>query len=119
MALIEFLKKNNKLPLSDDIIEKIIKLNYQPIEELKQSAILYFKLWNRDTTVPNPYDFSQSEYLIPANNIKDIPNPIDFNGFSERYKQAQNLLKKYPALNNLDFQSIKKQLKLFDGYDYL
>ncbi|MEI8253209.1 MAG: hypothetical protein WCG25_05715 [bacterium] len=44
MALIEFLKKNNKLPLSDDIIEKIIKLNYQPIEELKQSAILYFKL---------------------------------------------------------------------------
>jgi len=119
MALIEFLKKNNKLPLSDDIIEKIIKLNYQPIEELKQSAILYFKLWNRDTTVPNPYDFLQSEYLIPANNIKDIPNPIDFNGFSERYKQAQNLLKKYPALNNLDFQSIKKQLKLFDGYDYL
>ncbi len=115
-GLIDFLKQNNVRELRDEDLKEIEQENRDTIERLVKSAE---KSFNGETLPPNPFDFLQSELLSPKADVKNIPDPKQFIGSSQRYEEAKELCEKYPELKQLDFKTTKEKFGLFDGYDYV
>lgn len=115
-ALIDWIRQNNSIELSEENLKVIVQENRQTIEELLLAAEQSFK---GEAPVPNPFDFLQSDLLVPKSEIKNIPDPKDFVGSAERYKQAKALCEQYPELLELDYKAVKEKFGLFDGYDQI
>lgn len=115
-ALVDFISANNQIELGDEDVIAIARENKQTIEELLQAAEAAFK---ENRPAPNPYDFLQSDQLMPKDQLGELPNPRKFVGSSERYEQAKHLCERYPDLKQLNFNEVKTKFHLFDAHDYL
>ena len=114
-ALVRFIKQNNSKELNDEDLGAIAKENGQAIIKILRVAERAFE---GKTGPPNPFDFLQSELLIPKTETAGAPNPQEFIA-PEWHAQAKELCEKYPELKQLDFQTMKEKFNLFDGYDEL
>jgi hypothetical protein len=107
---------SNATPLDESAIVEIAEANFQPINELVDAAQRTFE---GKGPVPDPYAFLESPSLSPNPDRGAPPDPRDFSGSSEHYREALRICERYPLLYDVDFAALRKRFNLFHGYDHL